>query len=783
MLSLEQPNRGKVGPMPEEFVSSSPQHSQSWQQAILDSADFMIVSTDTQGVIQTCNAGSLQKLGYTEAEIIGKATPIIFHDPAEVEQRAKALSQELGQFVEPGMEIFMAKARMGIPDENIWTFIRKDHSRFTVCLSVTALRDESDQLTGFLGIGKDITAQHEAEASLAESEARFSAAFQEAAIGMALVSQEGQWLRVNDALASMLGYTPTDLMTLTLSEVIHPEDRTLEAKDRQRLIAREMGNYCLEMRCLSQQGDAFWVMMNVSLVNGHSVHPSYCLVQVQDIRERKTAELALQRLNANLETLVEERTSQLKAAIEAAEIANHAKSQFIANMSHEFRTPLNGIMGFSQLLLRDRRITPDQHSSLTVVHRSGEHLLSLVNEVITLSKIEAGMLTYEPKDVNLYHLVGGVEDLFSLQAVSKDIQLKFQIAPDVPQYVRTDAKKLRQVLINLLGNAVKFTKRGSVECQVQWRVLTPETTAHQLEFIIQDTGPGIPAHLLPNLFDPFVQNPLTREKHGGIGLGLSICQRFVQLLQGDIAIESVEGQGTTVRFTIQVELGEPSLEPSVTQASVVGLAEEQTPHRILVVEDHPDNREVVVMMLEAVGFEVKEAVNGQQAVDLNREWKPHLIWMDLQLPVLNGLEATRLIKDQDSDPPIIIALTAQALDSDELLALKAGCDDYVRKPYQAAQIFDKMARHLDLNYRYESPNPTRTLSAPIPLTVDLLGNMPPSWVQLLYDAAIMLDEEMLDLLLREIPNDQASLTSSLEYLMTTYQYDVIMVTAQTVLSQ
>lgn len=640
--------------MAEAFEASLNQLPQSWQQTILDSADFIIISTDINGVIQTLNAGAIEKLGYIAEEMIGITTPALFHDPEEVAQHSQKLSKELGRVIKPGIEALLAKAKLGIADENIWTLIRKDQSRFPVSLSVTALRNELGQFKGFLGIGKEIIPQQ----------------------------------------------------------------------------------------------------------------------KVED---------ALQRLNANLEQLVEERTSQLKAAIEAAEVANQSKSQFIANMSHEFRTPLNAILGFSQLLLQDRRITPDQHTNLQIIHRSGEHLLSLVNEIITLSKIDAGQLTYEPKDVNLHHLCSGVQDLFSLQALSKDIQLQIQVAPNVPQYVKTDAKKLKQILINLLGNALKFTKRGCVACQVQWYPSSAETSSPVLGFTIQDTGNGIPDHLLPKLFDPFVQNPLTREEYGGIGLGLSICQQFVQLMQGDITIESIEGKGTTVKFQIQVQLSDSLSEPKVSQLKVVGLAGYQTSYRILVVEDHFDNRQILVMMLEAVGFEVKEAGNGQEAVEVNQVWQPQLIWMDLQLPILNGLEATQLIKTQDPDPPVIIAITAQALESDELQALKAGCDDYLRKPYEATQIFEKMAQHLEITYCYETLHPSAPVIEATPLTSDLLAQMPSSWVQLLYNGAIMLDAETLDLLASEIPEKYQSLKTALEYLVTTYQYDVIMHIAQSVL--
>lgn len=769
--------------MTEQFEPFSPQLTQSWQQTILDNADFIIVSTDTNGVIQTLNAGALKKLGYTSTEIIGKAIPSLFRDSEEIEQRTKVLSQELGNVIEPGIETFLAKARLGITDENVWTFIRKDQSRFPVCLSVTALWDNSGQLTGFLGIGKDVTAQQEAKASLVKSEARFSAAFQDAPIGMALISPEGLWIKVNDALANLLGYAPAELMDLTLPEIFHPGDRTVEEAERQRLINGIIDNYCLEIRCLHQQGHEVWVLLNASQVQSQRGVPPDCIVQVQDIHKRKQAEEALQRLNTNLEQLVDERTSQLNEAIETAEIANQAKSRFIANMSHEFRTPLHGIMGFSQLLLKDDQITLDQQSSLNTIHRSSEHLLSLVNEVITLSKVEAGMLTYESKDVNLHDLCEGVQDLFSLQAVSKNIQFQIYLAPDIPQYVRTDAQKLRQILINLLGNALKFTKQGSVDCQVQWRSASSEASSHQLRFTIQDTGPGIPEHLLPQLFNSFTQDPLTRDSFGGIGLGLTLCQRFIHLLKGDISIDSVEGKGTTVSFHIPVELGEPVLELSVSKKTAVGLAENQIPYRILVVEDYSDNREILVMMLETVGFEVKEAENGQEAVDFNQTWHPHLIWMDLQLPLLNGLEATRLIKAQTQNPPVIIAITAQALEADEVKALKAGCDNYLRKPYKATQVFDKMAQHLDITYRYDTPSPTRPATNPIPLTIKQLDSMPRSWVQLLHEAAIKLDEDMLDQLMKDIPHDQPSLKSSLEYLMTTYQYDVIMEVTQAILRE
>lgn len=765
----------KTSAMAEQFPSFA------WHQAILDSAAFIIISTDLHGIIQTINGEALRKLGYKSTEIIGKVNLAIIHDSREVEQRAQQLSLELGCSVGLGFEVLVAKARLGVADENIWTYICKDRSRFPVRLSVTALQDDAGNLIGFLGIGKNITVQQGIEESLVVSEARFSAAFQFAAIGMALVAMDGQWIRVNDSLSKLLGYSPRELLARTLQTMVHPEDRAVEGSHRQRLFAREIDKYYLELRCIRKQGGHVWVCFTVSRLDDPQDPCTCCIVQIQDISGRKRAEADLQQLNTNLERLVLERTCQLQQAIETTELANRAKSEFLANMSHEFRTPLHGIMGFSQLLLQDRRMTPDQQSSLHVIHRSGEHLLSLVNEVITLSKIEAGVLTYDAKDVNLPHLCEGLQDLFAIQATSKNLLFHIHIDVEVPQFVKTDAKKLRQILINLIGNALKFTEQGRIECLVQWRPRQSDPREHDLCFTIQDTGPGIPQHLLPKLFTPFIQDSLTREELGGLGLGLSICQRFIQRMKGEITIESAESQGTKVFFYIPVEPGEMQPAPQPSQATVVGLVENQTIYRILVVEDHPDNRQILVMLLEAVGFEVAEAENGQKAVEINQTWRPHLIWMDLQLPLLNGLEATQLIKAHNPHPPVIIALTAQALELDEVKALKAGCDDYVRKPYQADQIFEKMAQHLDITYYYKTQHHSAHSLAPMPFTVENLAQMSWSWIQQLYDGAIRLDEESLERLLREIPESQPTLKSSLGYLITTYQYDIIMEKAQMVL--
>ncbi|WP_341529588.1 ATP-binding protein [Nostoc sp. UHCC 0302] len=488
---------------------------------------------------------------------------------------------------------------------------------------------------------------------------------------------------------------------------------------------------------------------------------------------------------------------QLEVKAQEAEAANRAKSEFLANISHELRTPLNSIIGFTQLMTRDRFITPSQLEYLEIINRSGEHLLTLINDVLSMSKIEAGRTTLNENSFDLYSLLDSIEEMFKFKAESNGLQLIFEHSPEVPKYVRTDESKLRQVLINILGNAIKFTQEGGVTLRV--RLGTGERglgnsfsntqypmpyaqslIPNYLHFEVEDTGLGIAQNELENLFKPFMQTEAGRKSQQGTGLGLTISQQFVHLMGGNISVNSVLDQGTIFTFEIQISPAEVTeIETRQLKRRVIGIEPNQPRYRILVVEDKWENRLLLVKMLTSLGFQVREVANGQQGVLVWETWEPHLIWMDMRMPVMDGYEATKQIKSHlKGQATVIIALTASAFDEERTIVLSAGCNDFVRKPFREEVILNKMAKYLGVRYIYEQQELQTDQSAEnsdfkLLSLEEALTRMPSEWVAQLHHAALCTDEKLIFSLLEQIPEESAHLANTLTDWVNNFRIDKV----------
>ena len=468
---------------------------------------------------------------------------------------------------------------------------------------------------------------------------------------------------------------------------------------------------------------------------------------------------------------------ELQQAKEAAEAASQAKGAFLASMSHELRTPLNAILGFTQLLARDANLTADQLDSLATIQRSGEHLLTLINDVLDMSKIEAGRMTLRPTDFDLQHMLTGLEELFKLRAADKHLTLVFDIAPDLPRYVHADEGKLRQVIINLLGNAVKFTSIGGVALRAAYR-------RERLSVEVEDSGPGLTAEDLTLIFKPFVQATSGQKALEGTGLGLSISYEFVRLMGGELRVSSLPGakRGSAFAFDVPVALAsEADVTPAVPALRhVMGLEPDQPHYRLLVVDDRDVSRLLLLKLLSPLGFEVREAANGQAALAVWSDWRPHLIWMDLRMPVMNGYEATRLIKaSPHGQDTVIIALTASTFQEDRDLIRAEGCDDFIRKPFREDEIFERLTRHLGVRFIYAADAPAT--GAPRPLTPDRLAiatvtatALPAAWRAELQQATVAADLDRMLALIDQLRSTDPTLADQLAELARNFNYDQIL---------
>ncbi|MCG6133085.1 MAG: ATP-binding protein [Nostoc sp. LLA-1] len=536
-----------------------------------------------------------------------------------------------------------------------------------------------------------------------------------------------------------------------------------------------------------------------------------------------------------------------------AERANHAKSEFLANMSHELRTPLNAILGFTQVMSYDNSLSREHQENLAIINRAGEHLLNLINDILEMSKIEAGKTTLNVSSFDLIHLLQSLEEMFRFRTASKGLQLIFEYAADIPQYVQTDESKLRQVLLNLLGNAIKFTTTGSVtlrmgvvetwgnweEAETHYPIPSPPASSDQfLHFEVIDTGAGISPDEIDVLFAAFGQTETGRKSQQGTGLGLAISRKYVQLMGGDINVSSTLGKGSTFTFDIQFGLAlfEEIPQPTIP-SQVIGLAPEQPEYRILVVDDVMESRLVIVKLLTAIGFVVREAKNGEEAIAQWIEWQPHLIFMDMRMPVMDGYEATKIIKargiayklwkihtplaggvkqtnylenlfSRDTQceflpnthftcchsnslisqhdglaktHTVIIALTASAFEEERQKILANGCDDFIRKPFTREVLLEKLHQHLGVKYISQIESAKIAAINPeihiLPSEMEImrhLSHMSPELRENIHYAAASCSDDLILELLHQMPPDKSQVFRFFSDLARKYQFEKIM---------
>lgn len=602
---------------------------------------------------------------------------------------------------------------------------------------------------------------HEAQEKLRESEQRFAALFNYAPAAITLLDiDQGKWVDANENTEQLFGYHREELLHMHPTDISpqrQPDGRLsiIAAKDKFQE-ASVGGHPQFEWLHLHRSGRE--ICCEVRLNRYPSEDRNLILASVIDITERKRAQ------------------QELHQAKEAAEAANRAKSTFLANMSHELRTPLNAILGFTRLTLRDAGLTSEQQENLGLVRRSGEHLLELINDVLEMSKIEAGRTELQAAPFDLCDLLQTLIQIMQPRATDKGLALRLERTSNLPAWVVTDERKLRQVLMNLLSNAIKYTSQGSVSLTAGCR---QSAESYQLDFVVNDTGRGISPQELEHLFEPFAQsNEEGVMQSEGTGLGLSISRQFVHLMGGEIHVTSEPGKGSALRFSIRAKPAD-ALQPrqDCTAGQVIGLAADQRAYRILVVEDKAGNRLLLRKLMTSMGFEVREALNGSEGLEVFQQWSPHLIWMDMRMPIMDGYEATRRIKASDGgQSTVVIALTASAFDEQRSSIFAAGCDDFVRKPFQEEDICEKMVKHLRVRFLFEATKKMPVANSDTEtLVIPTLANLPSDTLSALQHAAEAADGERLMTLLGRLGVEHGEVTANLESLVGNFQFDRVLV--------
>jgi PAS domain S-box-containing protein len=683
------------------------------------------------------NDTELKWLGYQREEVEGRMRMDELLMPASVERS----SQFFPQFVNSGNQAI-----------NEWEARRKDGSSFSILVSSDAIRDADGRFLKTRSTVIDITERKQAEEALSESRELLSLFMRHSPIHAFIkevTRTESRVLLASESFQQMLGSVGVNIQGKTMSELYPPE------------LAAKIGADDLAAVTDGK------VMRLEEEFDGHNYHTiKYPIVQrgktllagyIIDVTERKQAEEAL------------------RLAKDAADSANRAKSAFLANMSHEIRTSMNAILGFSQLLLRDTELSKRHVRELTTIIRSGEHLMAIINNILDMARIESGRITLTPVAFDLHLLLDDLESMFSLRTQARNLRFHVERHGEVPRCVMADETKLRQVIINLLGNATKFTASGG-EIILRVRASAEPEGMLRLRMEVEDTGEGISPEDIAHLFQAFFQTKVGKKVEGGTGLGLSISRQFAQLMGGDLTVTSQPGLGSTFRFDIRVARGDQAdvLTKNAVSPRVLRLLPGLPTCRVLVVDDQQENRDLLEQMLVPVGFEIRTANDGAEAVEFCKKYSPHLVVLDLRMPVMDGFEATRRIRAEHGSTVKIIALSAGVFAENQQMALDAGADMFLGKPFQESDLLEQIKQLTGVNYVYRDVEAEKSAELSesqrkLPTAVEI-AQLPAELVNQLSEAIILADYDQMLALVEQMAASNKTISRQLRHLVERFDY-------------
>ncbi|KVV37553.1 hybrid sensor histidine kinase/response regulator [Burkholderia territorii] len=566
----------------------------------------------------------------------------------------------VASFLESGDGVFELENRLRHRDgSDRWVLVRG-----------TARRDATGKPVRFVGSLVDITQLKATEQALRASEERFRGTFENAAVGVAHCDLDGRFLRVNHRSAEIVGWPRAELQRRRLHELIH-DCFIVASIDRFRQLKEgKVEHYSEEVPLVRGDGSRVWVTLSVALQQDASGQTSHVIVIIQDISARKALE------------------ETVRVAKDAAEAANRAKDQFLANISHELRTPLNGILGYAQMLQRDARLDTRQRASVDVIEQSGQHLLTLINDILDFARLGAGKLELQVGEVSLRAFLATIAEIVAVRAQQKRLALNYVAAADLPAVVRVDERRLRQVLLNLLANAVKFTDHGTVTLSVR------RCASGRVRFEVRDTGIGVSADRLEAIFQPFEQAGDHTRRSGGAGLGLAISRQLVRMMGGDIDVASSVGEGSV--FGFELDAPASAVEPDACAPRVPAGSLDGARRVVLVVDDVPANRALLADLLGRVGFNVIESSDGRDALERAAACAPELIILDTVMPLMGGIETLRHLRRSKalSATPVIV-VSADASEQNARANLDAGASVFLEKPLDLDRLLSAIATLLD----------------------------------------------------------------------------------------